>query len=68
MEDAKNKKLILTGLFIALGEVLLVDAMSGIIGPAIISELGGTSLYAFMYTLSYLCSTLALPFTSMVGQ
>ncbi len=36
MEDAKNKKLILTGLFIALGEVLLVDAMSGIIGPAII--------------------------------
>lgn len=68
MENKKSKTLLLVGLFIALGEVLLVDAMSGIIGPAIISELGGSQLYAFMYTLSYLCSTLALPFTSMVGQ
>ena len=32
------------------------------------AELGSTDLDAFMYTLTFLCNTLALPITSMLGN
>lgn len=63
-----NKKWTLVALFLGLLEVMFIDAMSSIVGPAIVSDLGDTSLYAFMYTLTFLCNTLALPITSMIGN
>ena len=63
-----NKKWTLAALFLGLLEVMFIDAMSSIVGPAIVSDLGDTSLYAFMYTLTFLCNTLALPITSMIGN
>ena len=64
----KNKIWTLAALFLGLLEILFIDAMSSIVGPAIVSDLGDTSLYAFMYTLTFLCNTLALPITSMLGN
>ena len=66
--NEKNKKWTLVALFLGLLEILFIDAMSSIVGPAIVSDLGDTSLYAFMYTLTFLCNTLALPITSMLGN
>ena len=64
----KNKRWTLVALFLGLLEILFIDAMSSIVGPGIVAELGSTDLYAFMYTLTFLCNTLALPITSMVGN
>ena len=35
-------------LFLGLLEILFIDAMSSIVGPGIVAELGSTDLYAFM--------------------
>lgn len=66
--NEKNKKWTLVALFLGLLEILFIDAMSSIVGPGIVADLGDTSLYAFMYTLTFLCNTLALPITSMLGN
>ena len=63
-----NKTWTMAALFLGLLEILFIDAMSSIVGPAIVSDLGDTSLFAFMYTLTFLCNTLALPITSMLGN
>ena len=66
--NEKNKRWTMLALFLGLLEILFIDAMSSIVGPGIVAELGSTDLYAFMYTLTFLCNTLALPITSMLGN
>lgn len=64
---SKNKWIIIA-IFIGLFEVLFVTAMGSIVGPQIVSDLKDTNAYAFMYTLNFLCSSLALPISAMIGK
>ncbi len=59
---------IVIAIFIGLFEVLFVTAMGSIVGPQIVSDLKNTNAYAFMYTLNFLCSSLALPISAMIGK
>lgn len=65
--NSKNRWIIIA-IFIGLFEVLFVTAMGSIVGPQIVADLKDTNAYAFMYTLNFLCSSLALPISAMIGK
>ncbi len=66
--NEKNKKWILTACYLALFELMFITAMGSIVGPQIVSDLKDTSAYAFMYTLNFLCNSIALPISTMIGH
>jgi MFS family permease len=66
--NEKNKKWILTACYLGLFELMFINAMGNIVGPQIVSDLKDTSAYAFMYTLNFLCSSIALPISTMIGH
>jgi len=65
--EGKTKPWVSIALFLGLFEILFLNGMGRTVGPNIVTDLGNVSMFSLMYTVFFLCSTCAMPFSTKIG-
>ena len=66
--SSSKRMLASVAIFLALAEILFFNAMARTVGTYITADLGDVNLYTLMNTIFFLCSTLAMPISSKLGD